>query len=169
MPGVAQRREPHRIVVRGGCSARPFREDDLHQQVLQVERPAAAEAAPESARQPFRFGALRVGRQQQPREVGVVLVLRRRGDFGSQDRRPPELHRRLGEALVCDDAPGEPPQAVVRIRHFRAGETRRPHVAVPNVALVVVVLRHGHPHPQRTGLALLFSLCQPIQAATSTV
>ena len=154
--GVAQRRQPHRVAVRRRFGARPSGEGDLDQQVLQVERPAAAEATAELLREPFNFGVLGVGRQQPPREVGVALVLRRLGDLGAQDRRPPELHRRLREPLVGDDAPGEPSQTIVRVRHFRAVEARRPHVAVPSVALTIVVVRHGRPHPQCAGLALLF-------------
>ena len=75
--------------------------------------------------------------EQSPLEVRVALVLGRLGDLAAHDRRPPELDRRLGEAIVGNDPLRQPLNAVVGVGRRFAAEARNPHVAVPGVSLPV--------------------------------
>ena len=141
--GVGQSNRSRRIEIARGIGPEPIREHQLHQQVIQVVRRAAAEAVAEAARQALHFGPLGGRREQPTLEIRVLARLRRFGDFAAHHRRPPELHRSGGEVVLGDDAAGEPGQAVVAVRQRVVAEARIAHVAVPGVAHAVGVRDNG--------------------------
>ena len=138
--GIVQRHAAYRVRVGDRVGAKPLRHHDFHQQILEVVGvPTAREAAPEAVGQPLYLGALGGGGKQPPLEVGVAFSRGRCRHLATHDCRPPELHRRLGEARVGDDLLRQPLHAVVGVRRRLAVETRDAHVAVPGVAYLVFV------------------------------
>ena len=121
---IAQRLAANGVVVQHRADAKPRRQHQIRQQVLQDVGSAAIDAVSETRCQSSHLAGLRIGGEESARESRVVRVLRCGRHLGAHDRRPPELHRGFGETLIRRDLRREPAQTRVCIGNNMAIETR---------------------------------------------
>ena len=77
-PGVPERDSPRRVRVLDRIRTEPRGENHFHQEVLEVVRRSAVEAAPEAVGEALHLRPLGVGGEQQSFEICVLLILGRR-------------------------------------------------------------------------------------------
>ena len=142
--GAPKCESTNRIAAKHRIRTKPAGQDYLDKQVFQIVRLACAQAkaAPECSCQSSHLGSLGTGSQKLPFETGVFFILGRDSYFATHDGRPPELHCRLGEMLVLDDASGQPLKATSGVGCQLIGEAGLAHVPVPSVALDVAAEHH---------------------------